>query len=299
MSYTDAPIIQLTDLTKRYGDHPVLTGLSLTVAPGIHALLGPNGAGKTTLIDILTTLRPHDDGAATVLGLDLTTAGADIRRRISVTGQFATVDEVLTGRENLIMMARLLGLSSRAARSRADELLDRFDLAAAADRRAFTYSGGMRRRLDLAVSLIWPPEILFLDEPTTGLDAHSRLALWQQIRELAEHGTNVFLTTQYLEEADALADEISVLDHGGIVARGSAAELKERVGGAMLTLLDDGVVIDEIPTDGSARDLARLTAAVAVDRPGLVVELRHPTLHDAFLQLTGHIGGPATTPEAA
>ncbi|MCF8586885.1 ATP-binding cassette domain-containing protein [Gordonia liuliyuniae] len=299
MSYTDAPIIQLTDLTKRYGDHPVLTGLSLTVAPGIHALLGPNGAGKTTLIDILTTLRPHDDGAATVLGLDLTTAGADIRRRISVTGQFATVDEVLTGRENLIMMARLLGLSSRAARSRADELLDRFDLAAAADRRASTYSGGMRRRLDLAVSLIWPPEILFLDEPTTGLDAHSRLALWQQIRELAEHGTNVFLTTQYLEEADALADEISVLDHGRIVARGSAAELKERVGGAMLTLLDDGVVIDEIPTDGSARDLARLTAAVAVDRPGLVVELRRPTLDDAFLQLTGHIGGPATTPEAA
>ncbi|MCF8609732.1 ATP-binding cassette domain-containing protein [Gordonia sp. HY285] len=300
MSYTDGPIIQLTDLTKRYGDRPVLTGLSLTVAPGIHALLGPNGAGKTTLIDILTTLRPHDDGAATVLGLDLATSGADIRRRISVTGQFATVDEVLTGRENLIMMARLLGLSSRAARSRADELLDRFDLAAAADRRASTYSGGMRRRLDLAVSLIWPPEILFLDEPTTGLDAHSRLALWQQIRELAEHGTNVFLTTQYLEEADALADEISVLDHGGIVARGSAAELKERVGGAMLTLLDDdGVVVDEIPTDGSARDLARLTAAVAVDRPGLVVELRRPTLDDAFLQLTGHIGGPATTPEAA
>ncbi|WOC12948.1 ATP-binding cassette domain-containing protein [Gordonia sp. MP11Mi] len=295
MSYTAAPIIQLTDLTKRYGDHPVLTGLSLTVKPGIHAMLGPNGAGKTTLIDILTTLRPHDDGDATVLGLDLATSGADIRSRISVTGQFATVDEVLTGRENLIMMARLLGLSSRNARHRTDELLDRFGLADAADRRASAYSGGMRRRLDLAVSLIWPPEILFLDEPTTGLDAHSRLALWQQIRELAEHGTNVFLTTQYLEEADALADEISVLDHGGIVARGSASELKERVGGAVLTLLDDGVVVDEIPTDGTANDLARLTAAVSADRPDLVVELRRPTLDDAFLQLTGH----SATDEAA
>ncbi|MCF8568850.1 ATP-binding cassette domain-containing protein [Gordonia sp. HY002] len=295
MTYTATPIIELTHLTKRYGDHQVLTDLSLTVQPGIHALLGPNGAGKTTLIDILTTLRPHDSGTAKVLDLDLPAANADIRRRISVTGQFATVDEVLTGTENLTMMGRLVGLSHRAARRRADELLDRFDLTDAAGRRASTYSGGMRRRLDLAVSLIWPPEILFLDEPTTGLDTQSRLGLWQQIRELAESGTNVFLTTQYLAEADTLADEVSVLHHGRIVARGSAAELKERVGGAVLTLVDDGIVVEEIPTDGSAHDIARLTAAIAADRPNLVVELRRPTLDDAFLQLTGH----ATRQEAA
>ncbi|MGO3328298.1 ATP-binding cassette domain-containing protein [Gordonia sp. (in: high G+C Gram-positive bacteria)] len=291
MTCTDGAIIEITDLTKCYGEHRVLTGLSLTVEPGIHALLGPNGAGKTTLIDILTTLHPFDSGSARVLGLDLTTARGDVRRRISVTGQFTTIDEVLTGTENLVMMGRLVGLSPRDARRRSDELLDRFDLTAAADRRAATYSGGMRRRLDLAVSLIWPPEILFLDEPTTGLDAHSRLTLWQQIRELAATGTNVFLTTQYLEEADALADEISVMDRGRIVARGSAADLKERVGGAVLALLDNGVVVQEIATDGSAHDVARLTAIVAADRPDLVVEVRRPTLDDAFLHLTGHASG--------
>ncbi|GAA1134672.1 ATP-binding cassette domain-containing protein [Ornithinicoccus hortensis] len=288
MSYTDNPVIELEGVTKQYGATPVLTGIDLTLAPGVHALLGPNGAGKTTLVNILTTLVPPDSGTVCILGMDTRTRGADIRRRISVTGQFAAVDDVLTGQENLVMMGRLLGLPASRARVRARELLDRFDLAAAAGRRVATYSGGMRRRLDLAVSLIWPPEVLFLDEPTTGLDTRSRLVLWQQIRELAGEGTTVFLTTQYLEEADQLAQQIAVLDQGLIVAQGSASHLKGLVGREVVRVLDaDGAAVREVPTDGSAGDLARISAEAAAQLPGARVEVHRPTLDDAFLKLTG------------
>lgn len=285
----DGAFIEVSGLFKSYGDHAVLHDLDLTLGSGVHALLGPNGAGKTTLVNVLTTLIPHDRGTVRVLGRDTRTDARDIRHRISVTGQFAAVDEVLTGRENLVMMGRLLGLSRRRARQRADELLGRFDLEPAGGRAVRTYSGGMRRRLDLAASLIWPPEVLFLDEPTTGLDTRSRLALWEQIRSLAAEGTNVFLTTQYLEEADQLADQIAVLDGGRIVARGTAAQLKAQVGRELVRATDStGAVVREVPVDGSAADLARVSAELAATDPTWLVELHRPTLDDAFLHLTGH-----------
>ncbi|USQ79000.1 ATP-binding cassette domain-containing protein [Ornithinimicrobium faecis] len=294
---TDETVIEVSGLHKGYGGTEVLQGLDLSLGPGVHALLGPNGAGKTTLVNILTTLVPHDKGTVKVLGMDTRTDAHRIRHRISATGQFAAVDEVLTGRENLVMMARLLGLRPRAARRRADELLTRFDLEQAASRAARTYSGGMRRRLDLAVSLIWPPQALFLDEPTTGLDTRSRLALWEQIRALAAEGTNVFLTTQYLEEADQLADQIAVLDGGRIVANGTAAHLKALVGSDVVRALDAaGTVRREAPTDGTAADLARVTADLAATDPTWRVELHRPTLDDAFLQLTGHAATDAADP---
>ncbi|WP_245617309.1 ATP-binding cassette domain-containing protein [Knoellia subterranea] len=286
-------MIEVTGLGKSYDGTPVLSGLDLSLTSGVHALLGPNGAGKTTLVNILTTLVPHDAGSVRVLGLETRTDAARIRERISVTGQFAAVDDVLTGAENLVMMGRLLGLSVRDARSRAAVLLERFDLDSAASRRVVGYSGGMRRRLDLAVSLIQTPEILFLDEPTTGLDARSRLVLWQQIRELAEGGTSVFLTTQYLEEADELADQVVVLDGGRIVAQGSSAQLKARVGGDVLQVRGaHGQLLRELPTDGSAAGVAAAAAAVAATEPTLRVELHRPTLDDAFLALTGHRAVP-------
>ncbi|WP_256839718.1 ATP-binding cassette domain-containing protein [Ornithinimicrobium faecis] len=295
MSHTDETVIEVSGLRKGYGGNEVLRGLDLSLGPGVHALLGPNGAGKTTLVNILTTLVPHDTGSVRVLGMNTRTDARRIRHRISATGQFAAVDEVLTGRENLVMMARLLGLRPRVARRRADELLERFDLAQAAGRAASTYSGGMRRRLDLAVSLIWPPQALFLDEPTTGLDTRSRLALWEQIRGLAAEGTNVFLTTQYLEEADQLADQIAVLDGGRIVAFGTARHLKGLVGSDMVRALDSaGTVRRETPTDGTAADLARVSADLAALDPTWRVELHRPTLDDAFLQLTGHTATSGT-----
>ena len=304
MNYTDSAVIELSGVGKSYGGTGVLEDLDLCLGPGVHALLGPNGAGKTTLINILTTLVPHDAGTVRVLGMDTRVQAPRIRHRISVTGQFAAVDEVLTGRENLVLMGRLLGLRPRAAHGRSDELLDRFDLTDAAGRAVRTYSGGMRRRLDLAVSLIWPAEVLFLDEPTTGLDTRSRLTLWEQIRNLAAEGTNVILTTQYLEEADQLAEQIVVLDAGRIVARGTAAHLKSFVGGAYLRVLaEDGSVLQELSTDGSAADLARVSAHVAATAPGRRVELRQPTLDDAFLHLTGHrsslVGGGEAPDRAA
>ncbi|KGN32791.1 ABC transporter [Knoellia sinensis KCTC 19936] len=294
MTYTKSPVIELEAVGKRYGDAHVLRELDLRLPAGVHALLGPNGAGKTTIVNILTTLIRHDSGTVRVLGLDPATEAHAIRPRISVTGQFAAVDEVLTSHENLVMMGRLLGLSARAARARAQELLARFDLEEAGGRPVSTYSGGMKRRLDLAVSLIWPPEVLFLDEPTTGLDTRSRRVLWDQIRELAREGTTVFLTTQYLEEADELAEQIAVLDHGRIVAQGSAAHLKSLVGAEVLRVSNEsGDVVRELPTDGSAGALARASAEVAATDPRLRVELHRPTLDDAFLKLTGH----AATPE--
>ncbi len=231
MPYT----IETERLTKAYGSTPVLRGLDLRVERGsVFALLGPNGAGKTTTVKLLATLLRPDGGSARVAGFDLVREPERVRGAISLTGQYAAVDELLTGAENLRMMARLRHLRRAAARARAAELLERFDLVEAADRRVATYSGGMRRRLDLAVSLIADPPVLFLDEPTTGLDPRSRRAIWAAVGELAERGTTVLLTTQYLEEADQLADRVAVLDGGAVVAEGTAAELKARYGGATL-----------------------------------------------------------------
>jgi ABC-2 type transport system ATP-binding protein len=227
--------IEASGITKSYGDLPVLRGLDLTVPAGsVYALLGPNGAGKTTMIRILSTLIGADGGEARVAGFDVRTDPAGVRRSIGVTGQFSAIDELLTGRENLRLMADLAHLPAREARERVDELLDRFGLADAADRRAATYSGGMKRRLDLAMTLVSRPRLIFLDEPTTGLDPRSRRDLWQIVRELLADGVTIFLTTQYLEEADQLADTVGLIDDGRLVATGTPAELKARAGGETL-----------------------------------------------------------------
>ncbi|MEO8529441.1 MAG: ATP-binding cassette domain-containing protein [Pseudolysinimonas sp.] len=224
-------MIQAEGIAKAYGKHTVLDGVDLTVRPGeIVALLGPNGAGKTTLVNILTTLVLPDAGHATVAGFDVVTQADEVRRRISLTGQSAAVDGLLTGEENLRMMCRLSGLSPVASRARTTELLARMELTDATSKRVSTYSGGMRRRLDLALSLVVAKPVVFLDEPTTGLDTRSRRELWAAIRTLADDGAAVLLTTQYLEEADILADRIALLDGGRIVAVGTASELKSRVG---------------------------------------------------------------------
>ncbi|GGB26437.1 hypothetical protein GCM10011492_15830 [Flexivirga endophytica] len=229
------PAVRCEGLRKSYPRRGVvLDGLDLAVAPGtVHGLLGPNGAGKTTAVRILATLQRFDSGRAEVAGCDVASDPAGVRARIGMAGQYAAVDEVLTGRQNLVMFARLHHLRARAARLRAAELLERFDLEAAADRPVRHYSGGMRRRLDLAVSMIRSARVLFLDEPSTGLDPRSRNEVWEAVRELAAGGTTVLLTTQYLEEADRLCDRISVMNHGRIVAEGSPAELKARVGGSL------------------------------------------------------------------
>ena len=292
-----------------------LDGLDLTVAEGsVVGLLGPNGAGKTTTVRILATLLRPDAGRATVAGMDVARQGQQIRSLIGLSGQYAAVDENLTGSENLYLFGRLYQLSARDARHRANELLDRFDLTDAAHRTVKTYSGGMRRRLDLASALTGRPRILFLDEPTTGLDPRSRLGMWDIIRDRVREGTTLLLTTQYLEEADALAHSIAVVDHGLIIARGTADELKAQVGGerievvvhertdisravALLTQNGDGAecAIDEhtrrltVPARGGAQRLIRVVrdldeANIAIDDIGL----RRPTLDDVFLALTGH-----------
>ncbi len=223
---TITPAIEIAGLTKSYGDHAVLRGVALSVPAGtIVALLGSNGAGKTTVVKILSTLLKADGGTATVNGYDVATRPAQVRESISLTGQFAAVDEILTGRENLVLVAELRHLKGPGAI--ADELLARFDLTAAAGRRAATYSGGMRRRLDIAMSLIGDPPVLFLDEPTTGLDPQSRIEVWRTVQELAGQGTTVLLTTQYLDEAEHLADRIAILHEGRIIADGTLAELKQ------------------------------------------------------------------------
>jgi ABC-2 type transport system ATP-binding protein len=285
---TAPPVIVVEGLRKTFGRHRVLDGLDLHVARGeVFALLGPNGAGKTTTINILTTLVHPDAGTATVAGVDVVRDPEQVKRRISLTGQAAAVDDVLTGIENVVMMGRLSGLRRRAARRRAAELLERFGLTDAASRRVGTYSGGMRRRLDLALSFVVAPEVLFLDEPTTGLDTRSRRELWDVIRSLADAGTTVFLTTQYLEEADQLADRIAVLDGGRVVATGTAAQLKSRIGGDTVELHDaHGELVREVPTDGSVTGLRR--ALDVLDESGAegVVTLRRPSLDDVFLALT-------------
>ncbi|WP_139417561.1 ATP-binding cassette domain-containing protein [Agromyces laixinhei] len=293
--------IETRGLRKRFGSTEVLAGLDVSVPEGsVFALLGPNGAGKTTAINILTTLVKPDAGNARVAGFDVAAAPQQVKQRIALTGQSAAVDEVLTGTENLVMMGRLSGLGRQQARRRAAELLERFELTDAARRRLGTYSGGMRRRLDLALSLVVDVPILFLDEPTTGLDARSRQELWNVIRSLTEAGTTVFLTTQYLEEADRLADRIAVLDRGRIAAEGTADELKARIGGDVVELRGaDGELLLELPTDGSvhglraAIDLIDHSPASAAE--GAQVSIRRPSLDDVFLAITA--GSAASAPE--
>ncbi|GAA1239259.1 daunorubicin resistance protein DrrA family ABC transporter ATP-binding protein [Prauserella halophila] len=292
-AHSDAPLLDITGLSKSYGRHRVLTDLDLTLPPGIHALLGPNGSGKTTLVNVLSTLVPYDSGEVRVLGLDPRRDRKALQSLVSLTGQYAAVDEKLSGTENMLMMGRLFGLSRRDAERRADGLLERFGLTEAAHKRVATYSGGMRRKLDIAAGLIGRPQLIFLDEPTTGLDTRSRQALWDEITALARSGASIFLTTQYLEEADALAERIVVLHDGRIVADGTAAQLKGRIGGSTIQLHDDaGHILEEIPTRGSALDVARHLDAVAAARPDVDVTVRRPTLDEVFLELTGE---PADT----
>jgi ABC-2 type transport system ATP-binding protein len=284
--------IEVTGLRKAFGAQTVLDGIDLRVPTGsVFALLGPNGAGKTTFINILSTLVEPDSGQASVAGHDVVSDAEGVKRSISLTGQSAAVDGVLTGEENLRMMARLSGFTAAEARRRAAELVERFDLGNAARKRVKTYSGGMRRRLDLALSLVATPPVIFLDEPTTGLDTRSRQTLWDIILDLARRGTTILLTTQYLEEADQLADRIAVLDHGVIVAEGTPAELKARVGGEVVELRDArGDIVRELPTDGSVDGLR--TAIDELDGlriPGASIGIRKPSLDDAFLALTGQL----------
>jgi ABC-2 type transport system ATP-binding protein len=317
------PAIEVSALRKSFGATVALDGVDLAAEAGqVLALLGPNGAGKTTLVRILATLLSADAGTARVVGYDVASQAARVRAMVGVTGQFAAVDDLLTGRENLEMVAELCHFGRREANRRARELLERFDLMDAADRRAGTYSGGMRRRLDLAASLIARPAVVFLDEPTTGLDPVSRLALWDAVKDLADAGATVLLTTQYLEEADRLASRIAVIDRGRVIADGSASELKSRLGGVVVELeageravLDSalaalGDLASQARVDRHANRLAfpapagpaTLMAALRrLDKAQVVVDdigIRRPSLDDVFLSLTGHrpasIADPAT-----
>jgi ABC-2 type transport system ATP-binding protein len=313
-------------VVKRFGSTTALAGVDLEVQEGtVFGLLGPNGAGKTTLIRILATLLEPDAGRAELLGHDVVAESSTVRELLALTGQFAAVDELLTGRENLEMFGRLFRLSPAEARGRASELLERFELTDAADRTAKTYSGGMRRRLDLASSLLTQPRVLFLDEPTTGLDPRSRNEIWQIVRDLRREGTTILLTTQYLEEADQLADQIAVIDHGRVIAEGTGDELKDRVGGQILEVeLTDVRQRDEAeaalvrvgcgPPEQDERP-NRLTlpapreslvlveeAAAELRRAGIGVSdmgLRRPTLDDVFLQLTGEAPSENGKPQSA
>ncbi|WP_163542894.1 ATP-binding cassette domain-containing protein [Occultella kanbiaonis] len=280
--------IDVQGVTKSFGRQAVLAGIDLRVRRGtVFALLGPNGAGKTTLVNILSTLVQADGGSARIEGADLRRDPVGVRRRIRLTGQSAAVDELLTGSENLRMMGSLAGLRAGTNRRRTTELLQQFGLTDAADKPVKAYSGGMRRRLDIALSLLTVPQVLFLDEPTTGLDLRSRLELWDVIRSLRAEGTTILLTTQYLEEADQLADRIGVLRQGRIVAEGTPTELKQSVGGEVVEVRGpDGRVLHEVPTDGSVHALR--SALDAIDARGLTgtVGLRRPSLDDVFLALT-------------
>ncbi|GAB2802252.1 ATP-binding cassette domain-containing protein [Streptomyces daliensis] len=306
-------------LVKTFGDVRALDGVDLDVPEGtVLGLLGPNGAGKTTAVRVLTTLLQPDSGKAVVAGIDVLKQPTEVRRSIGLSGQFAAVDEYLTGRENLQMVGQLYQMSARAAKKRAVELLERFNLADAADRTAKTYSGGMRRRLDLAAALVVSPPVMFMDEPTTGLDPRNRQQLWEVIEELVSGGTTLLLTTQYLEEADRLAHDIAVVDHGRVIARGTSDQLKAQTGGERIevvaheredidtarAVLDrhslhgpgkDAVAVEPhtrkltVPVTGGAKLLAEVireldTRGVEIDDIGL----RRPTLDDVFISLTGH-----------
>lgn len=280
-------IIEIDNLGKRFGSQEVLAGLSLSVQPGIFALLGPNGAGKTTLVSILTTLTRPDSGVVRVMGHDVVRDAKTVRRCIGATGQYASVDEVLTARENLVMIGRLVGLSAKDAKRRAGELLETFELTAAADRKVAGFSGGMRRRVDLAASLVRTPAVLFLDEPTTGLDPTSRTRLWGDISRLAQDGCCVFLTTQTLDEAEVLADRVAILQGGQIVADGTVSALTSLVGEEAAVLLDsEGRVRRTLEVQGTAQGISEAIALLTPEERQLRLELRRPTLDDAFTALT-------------
>ena len=312
------PTIQVHGLRKSYGSQVVLDGIDFEIAQGtVFSLLGPNGAGKTTTVQIISTLIAADGGSVRVAGHDLSREPDAVRAAIGVTGQFSAVDKFLTGEENLVLMADLRHLGKREGRRRAAELLERFDLAEAAGKPVSTYSGGMQRRLDLAMTLVGDPRIIFLDEPTAGLDPRSRRTMWQIVRGLVASGVTIFLTTQYLEEADQLADRIAVLDHGKLVAQGTAAELKRLVPGGHISLefadaavlekaalllqptsRDDDALTLQVPAGGDVRSLKSMLdrlddAGVEVD--GLTVHT--PDLDDVFLALTGR--PDATRPQEA
>jgi ABC-2 type transport system ATP-binding protein len=305
---TDAVVVE--GLVKTFGSTRALDGVSFSLPTGtVLGLLGPNGAGKTTAVRVLTTLLKPEAGRATVLGMDVVQQAEAVRKVIGLAGQYAAVDERLTGRENLRMVGRLYHLPKAEVTARADALLERFELSGAADRVSKTYSGGMRRRLDLAASLVNRPQVLFLDEPTTGLDPRSRLALWSVIEDLVSDGTTVLLTTQYLEEADRLADRVAVIDDGQLIAEGTPDELKDKVGGSVLvarpTSQDDLAALEVVLRKyGEVKRLPSGELAVAADGVGVVAKaaravstaglevselgLRRPTLDDVFLTLTGH-----------
>jgi ABC-2 type transport system ATP-binding protein len=280
--------ITAAGLRKAYGDQTVLDGIDLDIATGtVFALLGPNGAGKTTIVHILSTLVAPDAGTVTIAGHDLARDPNGIRAAIGLTGQFAAVDGLLTGEENLRLMADLRHLGARAGRRRVAELLERFDLVDAARKPLATYSGGMKRRLDLAMTLVGRPQVIFLDEPTTGLDPRSRQTMWDIVRELLADGVTILLTTQYLDEADRVADRVAVLDQGRIVAAGSPSELKSRVGSEVLIVHGpDGAPVREIPTDGTADGLRRALDDIS-DVRSASVSVRVPSLDDVFFALTG------------
>ncbi len=285
---TLTPAIEVVGLTKSYGDHTVLDGVDLTVPQGtVYALLGPNGAGKTTIVNILSTLLTPDDGEIRVAGFDVRREAAGVRSGIGVTGQFSAIDELLTGRENLRLMADLTHLDRASAAREVGSMLERFGLVEAAERRAQTYSGGMKRRLDLAMTLLARPRLIFLDEPTAGLDPRSRRDLWAIVRALVGDGVTVLLTTQYLEEADQLADRIGVLDRGRLVAEGTATELKRLVPGghASVQLKDGGTLV--LPHDGSLGGLRRLLDGLD-ETAVAAVTVESADLDDVFLALTGH-----------
>jgi ABC-2 type transport system ATP-binding protein len=321
---TDSPpAIRVRGLVKTFGDVRAVDGVGFEVPTGtVLGLLGPNGAGKTTVVRMLTTLMRPDAGTVEVAGLDAVKQATELRSRIGLAGQYAAVDENLTGAENLTMVGRLYGMARGAAKARGSELLEEFDLVEAAGRPVSTYSGGMRRRLDLAAALVAKPEVLFLDEPTTGLDPRSRLDLWGTVETLKEAGTTVLLTTQYLDEADRLADSIAVIDHGRLIAEGTSDELKDRVGGERLEVtLPEGTdpeaaiaalapMSDEQPIqeDGRVRLQVRQRSGTLVEavkrlgEAGLDVEdleLRRPTLDDVFLTLTGRAPAPENDAEEA
>jgi ABC-2 type transport system ATP-binding protein len=312
---SEEPAIVAEGLVKCFGKTRALDGLDLTVPRGtVYGLLGPNGAGKTTCVRVLSTLIKPDSGTARILGSDVAASAQDVRKTIGLTGQYAALDEFLTGRANLIMIGQLSRLTAKAAKRRADELLERFDLTGAASRAVKTYSGGMRRRLDLAASLIGHPAVLFLDEPTTGLDPSARALMWDIVRQLVADGTTLLLTTQYLDEADQLASRVAVIDTGKVIAEGTPAELKASVGGQrlLLTLADESdaaaaaqaltpfatslitpnehsplLEVPVIASDGLATEVVR-----ALDTAGVKVSdiaVRTASLDDVFLTLTGHV----------
>ena len=317
---SSTPALDVTGLRKAYGDHLVLDGIDLNVAEGtIFSLLGPNGAGKTTVVQILSTLITADAGEIRVAGHDLGRDPEAVRAAIGVTGQFSAVDGLLTGEENLIMMADLYHLGRREGRRRATELLEQFDLVEAGKKLAMTYSGGMKRRLDLAMTLVGSPRIIFLDEPTTGLDPRSRHRMWQLIRELVAGGVTVLLTTQYLDEADQLADQIAVLDHGKLVAQGTPEQLKRLAPGGHIRLRfnapeefalaaqvlpsaarDEEALVLQVPNDGSVHSLQALLARI--DDASIEVDeltVHTPDRDDVFFAVTGQPVANATTDEKA